>query len=52
MSLVDLEQGKLYRSKKDAARQMGISLREVDRLLALCWLVKLVVPAIPPRPPR
>jgi hypothetical protein len=52
MSILDLEQGMLYRSKKDAARGLRVSLREVDRLLALAWLVWLRVPRVPPRAPR
>jgi hypothetical protein len=46
MSILDLEAGRMYRSKKEAAREMGISVREVTRLLALCWLVRLRVPLL------
>lgn len=42
MSVLDLESGAMFSSKTQAARALGVSAREVSRLLAIGWLVVVV----------
>lgn len=44
MSIMDLERDVTYRSKKEAAKALGVSVAEVARLISIGRLVRLWIP--------